>query len=462
MSCQTIPDTIEARWEEIRSRKTTQPAIWAPNGRVLRTFAEVETEARFLQSWLQQIPKKSVVALDLENHPSWPALVLAAFRSQHILLPLDASAMEKTKHQVEALCGAAVRIIATSEEQIDWRNLSHHPLEWKDPQPDFLKISSGTGNGGSRAIRFTKNQLLADCDQICQTMRIDSQDLQYGIIPFSHSYGFSSLVTPLLWQGVPFVVAQDRLPHAIAAGIHSTHATVLPAIPSLFQLLSNVTHLPLRLCISAGAPLRATTAKAFYEQHRLKIHSFYGSSECGGICYDSTEDPFPPEGTVGEPLQGVSVQWANPHIKVHSKAVGLGYHPHEPEETSLSQGYFLPADLLEKCTHGFRLIGRTNDWINVGAKKVHPAEIEADLLRYPAVNDAVVFGVEAGGRGHQIHAVVVTEENLSIERLQRHCGENLSPWKIPRYFHFVRSLPTNCRGKINRRELAKRFITEDL
>ena len=58
-----------------------------------------------------------------------------------------------------------------------------------------------TGTGASRAVRFQESQLLADCRNICATMGIGPADVNFGVIPFSHSYGFSNLITPLLYQG---------------------------------------------------------------------------------------------------------------------------------------------------------------------------------------------------------------------------------------------------------------------
>ena len=46
-------------------------------------------------------------------------------------------------------------------------------------------------------------------------MGISDADLNFGVIPFSHSYGFSNLLTPLLCRGVPLVASEDRLPRAI-------------------------------------------------------------------------------------------------------------------------------------------------------------------------------------------------------------------------------------------------------
>ena len=60
------------------------------------------------------------------------------------------------------------------------------------------RISSSSPPGTTsapRAIRFRASQLLADCDNICATMGIAERDMNFGVIPFSHSYGFSNLLT---------------------------------------------------------------------------------------------------------------------------------------------------------------------------------------------------------------------------------------------------------------------------
>jgi len=63
----------------------------------------------------------------------------------------------------------------------------------------------------------------------------------------------------------------------------------------------------LRVCISAGAPLPIATAKKFRDKFALPIHSFYGASECGGICYDR-EAKNEIEGFVGSPMKDVDLE----------------------------------------------------------------------------------------------------------------------------------------------------------
>ena len=83
------------------------------------------------------------------------------------------------------------------------------------------------------------------------------------------------------------------MPRAILDGLERSGASVFPGMPVFydkFAALENTSDLPqLRLCISAGAPLTCAVAEAFSRRFGRKIHTFYGSSECGGVGYDSSE-----------------------------------------------------------------------------------------------------------------------------------------------------------------------------
>jgi acyl-CoA synthetase (AMP-forming)/AMP-acid ligase II len=245
-----------------------------------------------------------------------------------------------------------------------------------------------------------------------------------------------------------------------------TNATVFPGTPVFYQAfceMENVPPLPrLRLCISAGAPLPMATAKKFRGKFGLPIHSFYGASECGGICYDR-EGANDVEGFVGRPMKDVDLEMADPkaeqsQIRVRSAAVGDGYFP-EVDEEKLGNGVFVPDDLLTRHGSGFKIDGRVSDMINVAGKKVNPAEIEECLLRFYAVGQAVVFGRAAGAglRNEEVAACVVGKVDFSQKELLEFCRRELSAWQVPKRIFIVDSIPTNERGKINRRELARRF-----
>jgi long-chain acyl-CoA synthetase len=461
-------DGLVEAWASL-SHFAGRAAIVDSRRNLLRTFAQIEEEARdFEQTLLHEFRPGDVIVIQVGNHAAWPALLLAGLRRQLVVVPLERTMAKRERDSVLRICRAAA-ILETAGDvnpmsgRIALRSLPHESIDWGSNRPSLLKLTSGT-TAAPRAIRFRSEQLLADCIQICETMCITEQDLNFGVIPFSHSYGFSNLVTPLLARGVPIVLSRDRMPRAVLDDIARTNATVFPGMPVFYQAFSEMEKVPalpmLRLCISAGAPLPLRVARKFREKFNQPIHSFYGSSECGGICYDRAA-PLLEQGFVGQPLRGLDLELLEPdapatRVRVQSAAVGDGYFPDSDEE-KLGQGKFIPDDLLGVSGDGLRIVGRISDVINVVGKKVNPAEVEAELLRFNGVRAAVVFGRESTLRNEEVAACIVAGARVRESDLLEHCRAYLSGWQVPKRIFRVKKIPVNERGKVNRRELARRF-----
>jgi acyl-coenzyme A synthetase/AMP-(fatty) acid ligase len=448
-----VKNGILDRWREVVARNGAASAVLLPDGGVARTFLEIEAESAVVAGRLAGIAPGAVVSLQSPNTPSWPALLLGIWKAGGCALLVDHTSNERARNEAERSCGARLRLAGA-----DVASLDHAAADFAGLAPDLIKLTSGTG-GAPRAILFAASQLEADCDNVCETMGIASGDVNYGVVAFSHSYGFSNLVTPLLCRGIPVVAAQDALPRAILAGVAASGASVLPAVPAIFHALAGVEGaLPgLRLCISAGAPLRPETARAFRERFGRKVHTFYGASECGGITYDATEDEIGAPGFVGQPLRGVRIEpCGEGRVRVRGAAVGLGYFPGQPDD-ALAAEEFRPADLLAETASGWRIEGRTGDLINVAGKKVSPGEIEQVLATHPAVLEAVVFGVEDDARNESVCAFVVADAALDTTALREFCAGRLAPWQVPRVIVQLDAIPVNARGKVSRLELGRRF-----
>ena len=457
-------DALLVAWEATLARSGDQPAIFDSRRKVSRTFAQIEDEAqRFGRESLRDIGAGQVIAVQIGNHASWPAILLACLRSGIVVVPLELGANQAAYD----ICGAAgAAVLSGDSVELVRLGTAFTATDWRADRPSLLKLTSGT-TAAPRAICFTSAQLLADCEQICDTMQIGRRDLNYGTISVSHSYGFSNLITPLIARGVPMVLSSDRMPRAILDGLVATEASVFPGMPVLYQALCEIEEPPplpaLRLCISAGAPLPLKVARNFRAKYQHAIHSFYGSSECGGICYDR-EALLLDEGFVGSAMERVDVDLIDAasessRVRVRSAAAASGYFP-EAEPEKLGGGIFLPDDLVTKSDDGFRIVGRASDLINVAGKKVNPAEVEAHLLRCHGVREAVVFaGPTAGGlRNEEVAACVVAEGDVTEAALLEHCRMDLSSWQRPKRIFLLESLPVNERGKLSRRALSQRFF----
>jgi long-chain acyl-CoA synthetase len=313
-----------------------------------------------------------------------------------------------------------------------------------------LKTTSAT-TGPARFILFTAEQLIADVDNIMATMGLRSDWPNLGVISMAHSYGFSNLVLPLLLHGIPLILVPVPLPEMIKRAVKNEKTVAIAGVPAMWRAWNEADALSskIRLAISAGAPLPLETERAIFQENGLKIHNFYGSSECGGIAYDSSEEPRVDSACVGALMKNVKLSLApNGCLVAQSRAVGEAYWPEKVE--SLSNGIFQTADLAEIKEGLIYLRGRLSDQINVAGRKVSPEAIESILRTHSQVQDCVVFGAPSSDleRAETIVAIVVSR--VSEMELKQFLLQTLPAWQIPRAWRFVDSLPTTARGKISR------------
>jgi long-chain acyl-CoA synthetase len=459
-------DALLAAWQRTVGRAQDSPAILNTHCEVVRTFSEIDDRARDFERKIETFQAGNVIAVQIGNHEDWASMFIACLRRRLVVLPLEQSIGDQQRDAALKICDARAVVSAVpggSSPALFRLKTADATANWGEHSPSLLKLTSGT-TAAPRAIQFRSERLLADCNQICDTMGIGEVDLNFGVIPISHSYGFSNVLTPLIARGVPMVLSSDRLPRAVLADLAGTNATVFPGMPVFYQAFCEMEDIPelpkLRLCISAGAPLATAVAQQFRQKFRLPIHSFYGASECGGICYDR-DGQNEEDGFVGQAMEGVAIEMVDPdasatRIRVRSAAVGDGYFP-ESDEAKLGGGLFVPDDLLTKTANGFRIVGRTSDVINVAGKKVNPAEVEAHLLRFSGVRQAVVFGRASILRNEEVAACVVASPGVSEGEILEFCRRELSGWQVPKRVFIVDAVPVTERGKISRRELARRF-----
>ena len=143
----------------------------------------------------------------------------------------------------------------------------------------------------------------------------------------------------------------------------------------------------------------------------------------------------------------------------------LGYYK-DPVKTAQTfvnvngRRYMFPGDLaLVNADGSFLLLGRGNMCINTGGEKVFPEEVEENLKRHPAVDDALVFGVPNEKWGQAVTALVEIAEPVDPAQLRSHLKSGLAGYKIPKYIVFTKKVPRTPSGKPDY-ETAKRIAAE--
>jgi long-chain acyl-CoA synthetase len=335
------------------------------------------------------------------------------------------------------------------------------------PPSVLIKLTSGSTDLPKAAVA-TDRSLLDDTASITAAIGVEARDVSLGIIPLSHAYAISHVVVPLIAQGTGLALRSSFAPSQFVNDAAVSGATVFAGVPFMFDRLRDHLHegaLPssLRLLVTAGARIDPATVRWFFEQAHRKIHSFYGTSEAGGITYDDTDELAEPL-HVGRPIPNVHVRVlpesgvaAGGRIYVRGPGMALGYaRVSGPDrDDAFFDGGFRTADLGYFDDAGrLVLTGRLSTLVNVAGRKVDPAEVERALLGIPGVSDARVLGVDARPRGQELVAFVVRSSSVQTPlTLRKCCAGLLSPYKIPRRFIFLDEWPVDARGKVDRRVL---------
>lgn len=365
--------------------------------------------------------------------------VLRAWRDGAILIPVEEAAADSFPAGI-----------------LNLKSGDHSPDSTDAGLPEsigHIKTTSGS-TGSPRAVLMTAEQLAADARNIVITMGLRRDWPNVAAISLAHSYGFSNLVLPLLLHGIPLILMPSPLPEALRQTLDRWPAVTLPAVPALWRAWHSAGVLDerVRLAISAGAPLPLELEKAVFESSGVKIHNFYGSSECGGIAYDRTALPRADSRIAGTAMDGVSlsVNSKSGVLEVCGPAVAEGYT--EPDG-ALENHRFTTPDLAEISPDGtVLLLGRTGESILVAGRKVAPSTVEEKLLALPGVRHCVVFGVPSANasRVEEMVAVLHLDPAQNLESLRAAAARALPATLQPRHWSVSETLRPDARGKISR------------
>jgi malonyl-CoA/methylmalonyl-CoA synthetase len=228
----------------------------------------------------------------------------------------------------------------------------------------------------------------------------------------------------------------------------------------------------MRLFISGSAPLLAETFEEFESRTGHRILERYGMTETGML----VSNPLDGErvaGTVGFPLPEVETRIMDEeNNEVSANDVGIlevkgpnvfkGYWqmPEKTAEEIREDGFFITGDLASRNEEGrITLVGRNKDMIISGGLNIYPIEIETCINEMPGVVESAVIGVPHEDFGEGVVAIVVAEEGaeLSSEGIATELSERIAKFKQPKTIEFVKSLPRNTMGKVQKNVLRDQY-----
>ena len=319
--------------------------------------------------------------------------------------------------------------------------IPHALPDWDEP---FLYLFTGGSTGKPKTWPKTPRNLLTEAGYQATAFGITRDDLVLSTVPPRHIYGllFSILV--------PFTGSAQVLggiytfPREILRAAREHRASILVSIPVHYRALKagDLQRSSLRLALSSAGVLAEEDAAYFYEKTGLDVVEVFGSTETGGIA--TRRRRVDKESWAA--MDPVTWKIRDEKLRVRSAFVS-------PALPCDAEGFFITADRAhDEGENRFTLLGRADDIVKIGGKRVDLAAVQAKLKGIPGVRDAVVVALPSGkGRQNELGAIVVTD--LAGTQVRHHLALVSEAYAVPKRITVAEAIPVTPTGKYDREKI---------
>jgi 2-aminobenzoate-CoA ligase len=333
----------------------------------------------------------------------------------------------------------------------------------------LIAFTSGT-TGRPKATMHFHRDVLAIADTFsARVLRPTPEDVFTGTPPLAFTYGLGGMLVFPLRAGASTLLLEKAAPDELAGHIAARGVTVCVTAPTGYRAMiasGRAAELRgLRLCLSAGEHLPASTWQAFYQKTGVRIIDGIGSSEMLHIFISAAGDDIVP-GATGKAVPGYLAAVLDdegkpvPDGTIGRLAVkgptGCRYLADDRQQVYVVDGWNITGDTYLRDAQGyFWYQARSDDIIISAGYNIAGPEIEEALLQHPDVAECGVVGAPDEVRGQIVKAFVVLSKGVAgtastAAELQDFVKQQIAPYKYPRAITFLPALPRTTTGKLQR------------
>lgn len=380
---------------------------------------------------------------------------------------------------------AEARLTQTAEQTDAWGILSpadyaglraqtrDFPLPGAD-DVSLILFTTGT-TGAPKGITLRHRADVAVAENIRYGTEMRAGNVEVCPMPLNHSAGLRRYFSNMLAGGAFIILdgllAVKRFFEAIDTYGANSCALSPAALPLLFKLTGD------RLAeydgkldfLSFGSAVfaEADREKLMALMPHTRLYDLYGSTEAGVSCVSLVSGPDAAPRCIGRPsvnarlkiLDDTGAEKAamadDPGLLAWGGAMlADGYWRDEAlTEKTFANGYVRTNDLgyMDAAGRVF-LLGRADDVVNVGGRKIAPGEVEEEAKRCSGVADCACIGIKDPLSGEAL-ALFYEGEQLEERILREHLRAALEPYKLPSRITWMQALPRTYNGKLDRKAL---------
>jgi len=342
----------------------------------------------------------------------------------------------------------------------------------------FLQYTGGT-TGISKGATLLHRNILANLEQSCAWLRpfLDESQPQVIITALPLYHIFSLTANALLMMklgGLNILITNPRDIPAFIKELIKNRFTMFTGVNTLFNALlqypdlAKVDFSRVKVTLGGGMAVQKAVADQWKKVTGSTLVEAYGLSETSPAVTINPLDLKEYNGAIGLPISSTEVSIRGDdgkelpiggagEICIRGPQVMAGYwnRPDETAKVMTVDGFFASGDMGVMDEKGYvRLVDRKKDVLMVSGFNVYPNEIEGVVAMLPGVLECAVIGVKDEHSG-EVPKLFVVKKDLALteEIIRKHCHDNLTGYKRPKYIEFRTELPKTNVGKILRRAL---------
>jgi long-chain acyl-CoA synthetase len=347
-----------------------------------------------------------------------------------------------------------------------------------DPTPGSAMLYTSGTTGRPKGV-FRRNTAFMGPMNLAEP-----HDVQLCAGPAYHAAPLAFDVNSSMLMGIPLVFIDRWDSEGVLRTIETYKVTRSHLVPIMFQRLLNLPDevrakydvSSLRYIIHGAAPCPPEVKKAMIDWVGPIINEYYAGSEGGAGFIVTSEEWLKKPGTVGklpdpsalrildddggEVAQGTA---GTLYFRV-SPIAPFEYYKDPAKTAAAHRGdYFTLGDVGYLDEDGYLfLTGRTAECIISGGVNIYPQEIDNELIKHPAVEDACTIGVPNEEWGEEVKSVLTLNPGFAgspelASDIQAFARGKLAGFKVPRTIDFVDELPRSPAGKIQRKKVREPF-----
>ncbi len=297
-------------------------------------------------------------------------------------------------------------------------------------------ISTSGSTGTPKGVELSARALTASASASLRRLGAAPGERWLCCLPPSHVSGLTLLARSLVAGSEP-VIHERFSPAAVAASEVKFVSLVPTQLRRMVDFGAGLAGVTVLLGGAAAPPGLVEAAR----EAGARVVTSYGMSEtCGGCVYD------------GVPLDGVEASVGDDgRIRLAGPVLFSGYRL-RPDLTAeaLQGGRFLTSDVGVMEEGRVRVLGRVDDVINTGGRKVVAGSVAGLLAGHPGVREAVVVGRPHPEWGEEVVAVVVAADPATppeLSDLREHVKSTMPGYAAPRALALLDRLPLLPNGK---------------